>query len=353
MIAKKTKKKGVEIIMPGNTALFQSNRITNAKYRGFSLMQSKLFVSIIKRLQEYIILDMNGGDYKQLELFNGRTANIEIGFAMSEIAHPSHYKEVSEAADALQTLQFQFKNTKRDGYTDNANLIAKISRQDRVDGKSFLYLTILPEVAEQLIIIDKNSMTRRPQYYTSYLYEVAMAAKSKYTIKLYWLLSSWKEKGGFSISYEKLREQLGINIDTDESGKYLEYPKYAEFKRFVLIPVQKDLEKKSNLWFHSAERGFETRVGKNVVSLNFKIITPEFEEENNIQLNNIRQLLKMHASFTQENLEQLRSIFTPETNIEKLKFRVVEIIHYTKENSATINLPQAYIIKSLLKEFGK
>lgn len=94
-----------------------------------------------------------------------------------------------------------------------------------------------------------------------------MKATNKYTYKLYMIISSWKQKGGFKISVEELKTQLGIHPN--------EYQLYKEFKRRVLVPVQNDLEFRSDCWFNCAKAGFEQRNERKVTYLNFKIMFPQ------------------------------------------------------------------------------
>ena len=112
MTVKKTKKTGTTIILPGKsqTVLYQSNRISEGKYKGFTLMQWKVFVSVIKGLQKEILMSMNNEDYTQLELFNKNSDIIEVGFPLSEITDHNHYKEVYDAAEKLATILVQFNS---------------------------------------------------------------------------------------------------------------------------------------------------------------------------------------------------------------------------------------------------
>jgi plasmid replication initiation protein len=346
-----TKKRNTEIVLPGTTTtIYQSNRVTNGRYGGFTLIQGKIFVCIMKQLQAAIQTGMDGKDWKQLELFRNTDKDmIKIGIPLSEIGKNSQYKEIYEAADEMMSLRIKINPP--DGYESIATLIAQADVPKIINGKSILYLHMVKSVAEQLIIIDKNAQSGTPIQYTKYLYEVALAARSKYTYKLYWIISSWKEKGGFRVSYEKLREQLGISTEVDEMGKYIYYPEYADFKRRILKPIQNDLEKKADCWFNCSDADFEEREGKKVQWLNFKVITPNIEVVKNEKIDNFRNILKTHMSFNDEQFNQIRHLFSGKYDVNLVGTKILDLIAYVKENQKTINVPQLYIIKALLKTF--
>ncbi len=349
-IIKKTKKTGTEIILPGtNTTIYQSNRITNGRYKGFTLIQSKLFIALIKQLQAAIKLDMEGKSWNQLDLFDSADKRLfRIGIPLSEIGKPNQYKEIADSATAFTTLSIRIKPP--EGYDSIATLAARIDLPTKESGRAVLYIYLLKEVGEQLIIMDKN-LRGGPEKYTNYLYEVAMGSKNKYTPKIYWIISSWKVKGGFKMLYETLREQLGI-----EPG---EYPEYSDFKKRVLIPVQQELEKKANCWFNCLDKEFEERVGKKVVTLNFKVITPDLVQEQGIKVDNIKHLLRLHAGFTDKHIERIAPIFKNSVDYQAVQLKLLELRAYLKDSQGkdskgnTINDIPGWICISLLNEFEK
>ena len=373
MTVKKTKKTGTEIILPGNsqTVLYQSNRISEGKYKGFSLMQWKVFVTVIKGLQREILMSINNEDFTQLDLFKKSSEVIEIGFPLSGITTHNNFKEVIEATDKLSVIQVQFKDLKREGYINKAPLFAMVSKQDKLNGKSYIFVTMLKKVADQIIQIDTSNeiikplialhdgsivpavVKTKPKYFTTYLYEVVMNAKCVYTPKMYMLISSWKSKGGFRRSYEWLREQLGVSNDRDEKGTFIEYPEFKTFKAKILIPIQRDLEKKSDCWFNCAADDFVERTGKKVTMINCKIITPEFEEVRTEKADACRQLLRMHAGFSDKHIEQIRPIFSETVDYGFLNNEIIRLIQYVREYKKDINVPQSYIVTSLLKKFAQ
>lgn len=351
-VKKITKKRKDTIIIPGETVIYQSNRITNGKFKGFTLLQAKILLCLIKNLQKEIKADMAGKDWKQGTLFDEVKGMLRVGLSLSEISRPDQYRQVYAAAEELQKISVELKSPK-EGYIRIASLIPMLDVpkihdkyvSPKLKGKAVMYVSILREVAEKLIEVEKN-INGKPQFFTKYLYEVAMASRNKYTWKLYTIISSWKEKGGFTIKLNELREQLGLDST--------EYPEYSDFKRRVLRPVQKELETKADCWFNCAEKSFEVRDNKTVTRLNFKVIVPEMEDELKSKLENIKTLLRIHLSFKDSHIRLLEDFLGSEMTkdrVEAIYLKITEINGYINAKKNTLDPVQniaTYALKSLL-----
>lgn len=351
-VKKVTKKRKDTIVIPGETVIYQSNRITNGKFKGFTLLQAKILLCLIKNLQKEIKDDMAGKDWKQGTLFEEVKGMLRIGLNLSEISKPYQYRDVYAAAEELQKVSVELKSP-NEGYVRIASLIPmldvpKIDKKyvsPKVKGKAIMYISVLREVAEKLIQVEKK-LNGQPQFFTKYLYEVAMSSRNKYTWKLYTIISSWKEKGGFTIKLDELREQLGLDSE--------EYPEYSDFKRRVLKPVQKELEGKADCWFNCAEKSFEIRDSKTVTRLNFKVIVPETENELIVKIENIKMLLRMHMGFKDSHISRLKGVLGSETTkerVEAIYIKITEISEYitNKKNTAEpVQNIATYTLKSIL-----
>ena len=351
-VVKVTKIRKEKIILPGETEVFQSNRITEGRFVGFTLIQSRVLVCIMKQLQVPIKSSMSaissGTEGQQLEMFKLNTVNSEsmqIAIPLKEIGKPFQYKEIYESIEQMMSLKIKVKPLLSKENFKIAVLINAIEMSKKINGTSVVFIQIMREVANELIYVEKN--IKGQPIYTKYLYEVAMNASNKYTYKLYWLISSWKVKGGFHKTLKELYNFLGISDD--------EYPEYTDFKRRVLIPIQKDLEKKSDCWFNCKEKGFEVKNGRKVIALNFKIIVPILEEQLNERKDYIRNLLIMHYGFKETHINALQPILGPsiglaETTViinKMLELRgVIEAKQGTKEQ---VNDIATYTLTSLLK----
>lgn len=324
--------------------LYQSNRITNGKWRGFSLLQSKMFICIIDQLQKAISEDMRGNNWDQLNLFEiNDDGLLKLGIPLKEICRPDQYKFIYEAAKELQTIQLEFKSPDK-RFDIVQGVFHRFDIPTLENGIKVMNIYLHRDSAEKLIKIDKNKEGRAINF-TKYLKRIGIGAKNKYTFKLYMIIASWKAKGGFRISVDELKEQLGIPKE--------KYANYANFRTRVLLPVQEELKENGDCWFNCASKDFmavEKQSGK-VQFLNFKVITRPDVENNNLMMNNIINMLKMHASFQNLHIDEIRPIFSETTDYVPLMQKVVELLQYVSDKHNEIINKPAYIIKSLKNEF--
>jgi hypothetical protein len=348
---KQTSKKNTkEIILAGQTEIYQSNRITNGRFVGFTLIQSRILISIIKHLQDAVKKSMNSDDYTQLALFREDSDSIMMGITLSEIASPKQYKEVAEAAEGLMNLKIKLKSPIGKDYVSIASLVNRIEKPRLTNGKSILYFKMDKDVASKLIEVDKNNKGV-PIHYTKYFYEVAIKARCKYTYKLYWLISSWKTKGGFYITLDELRTSLGLNPD--------EYLVFSQFKRRVLLPAQKELMETSDCWFNCSAPDFEMRDGKKVTSLYFKVITRGIKEDLLSKIIHLQGMLRLHFRFTDSHINQLNPLFTEGFTYEKYELfqnKLLDLNNYisgVRNTDKRVNDIASYTLSSLLKAFSQ
>ncbi len=343
-IVKKTKKRSEEIVLPGNKYIYQSNRITNGRFPQFNTYHIKIFVCLLNQLQAAIQANMDGKNWTQLGLFEEvDNDRLRIGIPLSEIASPQNYKEVIGSFQELRKIDYNIESPTQKGYILYTGLIESFEAPVKENGKSVIYVNIVKSVARDLIEVDRRD--GHPMLFTKYIYEVVMRSSSKYTWKIYTLIASWRSKGGFKITLERFRELLGLEPD--------EYPNYADLKRRVILPAQKELDHKADCWFECSQGEFEEKKGRKVVGLNFKIITPEFEDVSDMKKNQVVTLLREQLRFKVEDIAQLESIFHGRTDYGLLLGKIFELISYVTENKETIAHPKKYVIASLIKQFSK
>jgi hypothetical protein len=342
---KYSQKRKDEIILPGSNYIYQSNRITNGRFPDFNVYHVKIFVCLVKQLQTAIQADMDGKFWQQLGLFEEVDNNyLKVGIPLSEISAPQNYKEAIAAFADLRRIDYAIESPYVKGYITNSGLISEFDTPIKENGKSVVYVKLLKGVANDLITVAKNEVGK-PISFTRYLYDVVMNSKSKYTWKIYTLISSWKSKGGFNIRIEKFRALLGLNDD--------EYLNYKDLKRRIIIPAQKELDHKADCWFNCSDKEFEEREGKKVVGLRFKVISPALEEVASLKKEQASNLLRMNFAFKPADLEAISGIFTPEADYGAILNKIFDLIEYIKLNAKEIDDHKRYMIVSLLKTFEK
>lgn len=340
-----TKKRHEEIILPGTNYIYQSNRITNGRFPDFNVYHVKIFVCLVKQLQTAIQADMDGKFWHQLGLFEEVDNNyLRIGIPLAEISSHQNYKEVYDAFEDIRKISYQIESPGKKGYITHTGLIENYDTPIKENGKSIVYVKMLKGVASEIITIAKSE-AGKPISFTRYLYDVVMNSRSKYTWKVYTLISSWKSKGGFHISLEKFRALLGVKED--------EYINYNDLKRRVIIPAQHELDHKADCWFNCSDKEFEERDGRRVVGLRFKVISPALEEVASLKREQANNLLRMNFGFKPADLEAISDIFAPEADYGAILNKIFDLIEYVKLNAKEIDDPKRYIIVSLVKTFAK
>lgn len=341
------KEKGVTAyLLPGTlTTVYQSNRITNGTFQGFGLLHTKIFIAIIKSLQEAIRAEMNGLNWEQMDLFEEVTKDsILVKLNLKDITTPNHYSEAVKATKQLMGLVIMLKkNDAPKGYISFRTLLTGVDQPVKLNGKTVLIIHILKTVAKEIIFLDKNKNGNSINF-TKYFYENVMSYNSKYTMKLAMLISSWKNKGGFYISIEDLRKILDL--------KENEYKNFNSLKKRVLIPAQNELEKKGDCWFNLSQKNFENKIGKKIIGFNFKVISNISKDNIETKLNQLKNMLMSHAGFNNNDLYPLKEIFEQPHLLDDFIVKTIFLINKKRDENGDIIVHKIpFITKSLLNYY--
>lgn len=346
-LIKKTAKRKQEVLLPANADKINvPNRVVFAKYK-FTLIEEKILNFVLLALQEPIRLGMSGENYNHLELFKESDySDVSVQILLRNIGNSNQYKEIRTAALNLAKTEIKFPHYNRERKRNE--VITKflfgggVANTLEGDRDPYLRVMIPRDVAKLLVEVELNK-DNIPFNYTTFQIQIATNAQNKYTSRIFKLISSWKSKSGFYMSLEDFREWLCIEDI---------YPDYFDIKKNILLPVQKELEGKAPYWFNCKEKEFEKRAGKKVIGLQWKIVTPEFEEAIQIKAENFRHMLRMHVNFKDDDIRQLEPILRGKFDLGTLTLRFMEIRDYIASNRGKIDDPKAYLITSLLKEFA-
>jgi plasmid replication initiation protein len=340
-----TKKKKKIVMLPAiRKFIYQPNRVTNAFY-DYSLVQERLFNAVMFYLQDAITVSRKGEDYTQLSLFQEykETSYIKIRIPLKEIAIPQNYEHVKKSVKQLASIVVEIpyldKETK-----EKRIRYAGLFNADVPDEKtrsSYIDIEIDKRVAKMLIEIDQNQF-QQPINYTRFIYQIAQNATNKYTSRIYKLICSWRKKGGFTISLDEFREQLGIE---------LKYKYFNDIKKHILKPVQDELFEKADCWFNINSEDFITKQGNTVTHLNFKVITPELIEEDSKRRDYALNLLRTHFKFQDTHIDKIKVIFN-NASMADILFKITQLREYYMENVSKINDITGYVITALLNKFG-
>lgn len=141
--------------------------------------------------------------------------------------------------------------------------------------------------------------------FTTYYLANVMPLKSGYSIRIFELLKQYEKIKKRKIKLEDLRQLVGTTI-INEDGEITkeDYPLYGHFKSRVILPAQKELKQKTDIYFNFKE----ITKGRKVVELEFEI----FENKKN------KKKIQNAIDFDQMSIDilQLQEEFKQKTNVD-------------------------------------
>jgi hypothetical protein len=189
-------------------------------------------------------------------------------------------------------------------------------------------------VAKALVNVEKG--------FTKYIKEIAFQTQSKYTVRIYMLVSSWRDKGGFSITLDRFRKWLKLDN---------KYPKYKDLYKRVIRPVYEELFEKANCWFEMAEVYREKE--SEPYRLNFKVVraalTIQEEEYLQKQTNNLILMMSRHLHMEDKHIKQILPLLNP-FNVNSAVQKVLSISEYLQKHWEEITSIPDYCTTALVAE---
>lgn len=91
---------------------------------------------------------------------------------------------------------------------------------------------LLEEMVGRLLLTEEG--------YSSYSQTSALSIRNKYTVRLYWLISSWRNRGGFVISLSNFRRILCLGNA---------YERFDNVCSKVIEPARQELKSRFPIWF--------------------------------------------------------------------------------------------------------
>lgn len=331
--------------LPDNpTWLKQPNAIT-LMAGDFKTVQIRILIAVIEKLQNVIELSIQHLDKfgasiscEQLSLFQEYADRIRVDIAYKDLGvSPDQYKEVKSMVRKLISIPVEFDV--KDPVTGEESwaitgLFTKANIPKTAYSRGFS-LEMDREVAKVFINVDKG--------FTRYIKEIALRAQSRYTIRMYMLISSWKEKGGFSIYVDRFRKFLKLED---------KYPEFRDLYKRVIRPVYEDLFEKADCWFEMAEV-YRLPSDTQPYKLNFKVIKSALskKEEDLLQSQKkvIANICALHFGMQDKHLQQFIPFITLNNHLAVLS-KINYLNDYVKTNWTKISNKAEYCLSVLLKE---
>ncbi len=219
-------------------------------------------------------------------------------------------------------------------------LFQKVSIPEDAKRSNYMIATMDISVAEMIVSIQRRA-DGIPVNFTTFMYEVAMNTKNKYTPRIYKLLCSWRKAGGFYYSIEDLRNLLQLGT---------RYKDVEALRRRILLPVQEELKENADIWFNVSETNFEEKDGKKVLGFNFKVISDQHNVNYRTQIDYLIYTLKTEYKFSNDQVDQVRFIIEDTNNWRELDARMQRVNERLKTDRS-IRDRAAYTVTSILNHF--
>jgi hypothetical protein len=326
------------------TKLYLPNHMVEANYN-YSTLQEKIFNHIVKYLQ-YKIKEIRESTVTQLVLFEGLENNeLCIKLELSKISSPKKYQRVFQAALAMAgiVIEVPIKVDKAKEWREYRGLFTRIEHPRTTgSGKlrhNYFYCYMHVSVAELICKIEKRPDGQIINF-TTFIYEIAMAFKCKYTPRIYKMLCSYRTRPGFQITIDELRLRLNLGD---------KYPETNDFIKRVIKPAEIELRKTADLFFDSKEHDFISSDGKGNTVFNFRILSPDTQRLNESKKALIINKLTADFKFKKQDLLQIDYLLNDPKKYVQIFDKMQRVLeeYYKKDNDNKIkNLPM-YTITAL------
>jgi plasmid replication initiation protein len=212
-------------ITPKTISLVQPNKVTNAKY-DFTAREENILTLMIGALQKFMT--------NQNEIDQDLFGNPLLTINMSEMGKDARKRDFLRSARNLMNKQFSF-----DWYHPEYKCKAEtfgvlVTAVHNLQETNFIQLTLNTWAIPYLLYWGDGAGG------TIFEKTTALTIKGAYAKRLYKLCKQWANKGGFSMSLERFREQFGI---TDK------YKSIDGLRRRVLDPARRQLMDSADVYF--------------------------------------------------------------------------------------------------------
>lgn len=328
--------------LPDNVTWLKQPNIITLMSCDLNKIQMRAIIILIETLQEDINKRISGAPFAQLSLFKDEDEDrvVKISIPIRNFGvKPNHYPELRNAIKELAKIpvEIDIKHPETGEATFNTNLLSAIIPLEGSQRKNVIF-RIEREVAKCLVQVDFSQGLG----YTNYIKEIALTADSKYTIRMYMLISTWKHKGGFSMDVDKFKHWLQI----DDS----KYSDWKDIERRIIKTAEEELHEKANCWFHYSPVYDQNVSLKTPFRLDFKVISSasdEAEKELEIKKRSLQNVLVNNLKLSLNQSNDIISLLTI-YNHKEITEKLFSLYDYIQNNRKTINSVSEYSYKSLM-----
>ena len=267
--------------------IVKDNKLIEAKY-SLSVLQQKTLLQAISRIEP--------NDTKHIYKFS----IMEFAEAVELQGSKTVYSQMATICDQLVKLPNICIKNENGGFV----YINWVASAEYIPKEAVVEVEFSQKLIPYLIELKEQ--------FTSYYLSNVMSLKSSYSIRIFELLKQYEKLGKRRIELEEFRQLVGTT-QIDKNGEIIkeDYPLYANFKSRVIIPAQKELKQKTDIYFNFKE----IKVGRKVVAVEFEIM------EN---LKN-KKLIQSGTNYEQVRLDifQLQKDFQEKTGVS-IEYDILE-----------------------------
>lgn len=326
--------------LPDDYTLLKQPTMVTLMRSDLSLNALRILLALIEKLQDpmEVILTKKAVP-EQLSLFTEAkdTEYIYIPIPIKDFGFtPDRYGELKSALTKMATIPVELDI--KDPISGEDSILIKgmfeaIIPKDKY--KRTVTLKIDKQTAKHLISVDKG--------FTKFIKEIAYNAKNKYTVRIYMLISNFKDVGGKKIFYKDFRSLLQLGT---------KYKEYKDLYKRVIKPAYIELHENADCWFELSE---EYKSGeKEPYCLNFKIIRATLSAKDKealaVRKKNIEGMLFHHFQMTNKEIEDILLHITLE-NQTRVYERLLEIKGYLNDHKENIADPKKYARSAIMNLF--
>lgn len=217
--------------MEKNYWVAKSNELINAKYK-LSLEEQKIILVLASTIQP---------EDDELKAYNFR---IESFMKLLGVNNARKYTEVPKITKKLMSKVLEVKKDNK------ITQFHWLSFAEYEKGTGCVTLKFTPELKPYLLRLKK--------LYTSYRLQNILTLTSKYSLRIYEILKSHEYKKEICLSVNELKYKFEIQD---------EYQRYNDFKKYVILAAQKEINEKTDIKFDFEE----IKKGRKIVEIKFLI----------------------------------------------------------------------------------
>jgi hypothetical protein len=324
--------------LPNNPTWLKQPTLITMLSAEFNTLHLRVLISLVEKIQNSIEQSIKNVPLQQLSLFQEQQYRDRIlvtiptkDFGITPDAYPELRKALLQLATIPVELDTKDPMTGAESWYISGLFRAYIPKEKH---RRSITIEMDLDIAKALVNVEKG--------FTKYIKEIAFQSQSKYTVRMYMLISSWKDKGGFAITLDRFRKWLKLED---------KYPKYKDLYKRIIRPVYEELFEKANCWFEVSEV-YKEGIAE-PYKLNFKIIraalTVQEEEYLRIQTSSLVTMITRHLHFEDRHVKQITPLLTI-NNVKSAVDKVMSLCDYVAEHFKEITSIPDYCTSALIRE---